>query len=156
MLEKSFFGLFKMLNESCLQFHRVKRIEHTLYKRVHFAYFSQYPYLRVSPASDEKDAQAMYDVRGMPLDTSGHSYSFLSFVQGRANSKYDEILKLREAIEFVITDHLELVEAQVVTLKNYIVYCGLTFEDMIFELKRSIFEKNLQSHYTEEEEEEER
>ena len=43
---------------------------------------------------------------------------------------------MRERIEFVVKDHLEMVEDQVSKLRHYIKYCGLTFDDIIFELRR--------------------
>ena len=42
----------------------------------------------------------------------------------------------RQRVEFVIREHMEYVEDQVIKLKHYIRYCGLTFKDIIFELKR--------------------
>lgn len=48
-----------------------------------------------------------------------------------------------------------MADDQVIKLKHYIRYCGLTFEDIIFELKRVIFENNLDTQFSEESEEEE-
>ena len=47
---------------------------------------------------------------------------------------------------------MEMVEDQVVKLKHYIRYCGLTFDDIIFELKRVIFENSLDTEFSDGEE----
>ena len=44
---------------------------------------------------------------------------------------------------------MEIVEDQVVKLKHFIRYCGLTFEDMLFELKRVIYENAMDTQYSE-------
>ena len=41
-------------------------------------------------------------------------------------------------------------EDQVAKLKYFIRYCGLTFEDIIFELKRQIYENNVVEYSDEE------
>ena len=38
---------------------------------------------------------------------------------------------------------MEIVEEQVIKLKHFIRYFGLSYDDVIFELKRMIFENNL-------------
>lgn len=43
----------------------------------------------------------------------------------------------------MVQDMINMVEEQVIKLKYFIRYCGLTFEDIIFELKRQIFENNI-------------
>lgn len=48
---------------------------------------------------------------------------------------------------------MEIVEDQVVKLKHFIRYCGLTFEDMLFELKRVIYENAMDTQYSDAEEE---
>jgi hypothetical protein len=44
---------------------------------------------------------------------------------------------------------MEMVEDQVSKLKHYIRYCGLTYADIIFELKLVIFENNMDDEFDE-------
>jgi len=46
-----------------------------------------------------------------------------------------------------------MVEDQVVKLKQYIRYCGVTFEEILFELKRLIYENAMDTQYSDAEEE---
>ena len=43
----------------------------------------------------------------------------------------------------MIKDHLEMVEDQIINLKEWVRYSGFNFDDIIFELKRVAFERNL-------------
>ena len=53
MMELVYFRMFKLINFLCNQFHKVKRIEALLYKRMKFR---KSEFLEVSLASQEKDA----------------------------------------------------------------------------------------------------
>ena len=121
----------------------MKKIEPLLYKQMKFR---KSKYLEVSPASLEKDAQVMYDARGLPVmsdDNSAGSFSFPVTPEEQFKIKFDAIFQVRDRVEFVVKDHLEMAEEQVIKLKHYIRYCGLTFEEILFELRRQIFENNM-------------
>ena len=51
----------------------------------------------------------------------------------------DEIQDLKYNIEFVIQEMLDIAEQQLEKLKVYNEYLGLTLEDVLFDLKRTMF-----------------
>ena len=103
-LEAVYFRFCKWINLFCSQFHRVHRIERSLYKRMRFKGGN---YLRVSPASSEKDAELLYDEKGMPIRTDPSSIQSQPSPRQKASSKHDAIFLTRERIEFVIKDQIE-------------------------------------------------
>ena len=154
MLEQVYFRFFKWVNHFCAQFNSVKRIEAILYKRIKFTKADKF--LNVSPASKEKDAQVMYDERGLPSvseDAAAETptMSYPATPKQMLESDYDEIFRTRERVEFVIKDQMETVEEQVIKLKHFIRYFGLSYDDVIFELKRMIFENNLDTQFSDDE-----
>ena len=54
---------------------------------------------------------------------------------------------LRENIEFVIAEMQDIAEKQITILKTYTEYLGLTFDDILFDLKRFIYLNNLDAMY---------
>ena len=130
MFESVYFRCLQMVNTICSQFQQVKRIEPILYKRMKFP---KDPVLRISPASVEKDAQLLFDNRSIPVKAEeSSSYSYPATPRERATVKHDAIFHIRDKIEYVIKDHMEMVEDQVTKLKHFIRYHGLSFDDMLF------------------------
>ena len=79
------------------------------------------------------------DADGNPLSRVFKSYTTFTSVQTDQGRSVDEIQEVKNNIEFVIQEMTDIAELQIDNLKAFNQYLGLTLDDILFDLKRSIY-----------------
>ena len=157
MLATSCNELFNILNCICKQFNDIPKVETVLYQQVKQEGVAT---LRISNVHEDIISPTVRSIQTTYVDAP--SSSELSSMKsdeklGEAPAPVvDEIQEIKNDIQFIITDITCMAEKQLEELQPYTFYLGITFEDLLFDLKRLIFINQIEDELAEKDEYERR